>query len=364
MPGTESARLCFAAAHVALSDSYAHTGHTLARPGAPASIAAHIDWQQTMALRRRLDDLGFGVAEAMDTAQRFEIGFDNARELIRRCGALGLANGFCAGAGTDHLTEIRSPQDLIDGVVFQGRLIQEHGGIPVLLPMPWLSLGGHSEQTYLDVYGGITAALDGPLVVHWLGAMFLPSLEGYFPGDSFLRVMALDRARIRACKLSLLDDALELRIRRELMPHDQIVMTGDDFHFGRLILGGDPGAAPPPAAPTIERWTTIGDHRVAIGDFSHALLGIFDGIAAPASVAMQALTAGDVTGFLRIMEPCEALGRHVFADPTRHYKAGLAWLAWKNGLQTNPMLVNREDLARDAAHYARCEALARACGAL
>ncbi|MCA8953007.1 MAG: DUF993 family protein [Planctomycetes bacterium] len=357
-------RLCFAAAHVALRDDYRELGHSLERPGAAAEIGSHLDWDTTMSLRRRLDALGFGIAEAMDTAQRFFLGWDNARELIARTAALGLGNGFCAGAGTDHLGAVAGPGDLVDGVVFQARFIQQHGGIPVLLPMPWLSQHRAEPDTYVEIYRDIVARLDGPLFVHWLGPMFLPSLAGYFPGDSFRRVMALDRGKLRGCKLSLLDDALELAVRRELLPHDQLVLTGDDFHFGRLILGGDPTAAPPAEPPAIERWTRVGRHEVALGDFSHALLGVLDGIAVPAARALQLLAAGDAAGFLAIMAPCEALGQHVFCAPTQHYKAGLAWLAHRNGWQPNAMLVNREELARDAAHYARCEELARRCGAL
>lgn len=363
MPDTP-VRLCFAAAHVALSDDYGELGHSLKRPGRGDEIRSHIDWDTTMSIRKRLDAFGFGIAEAMDTAQRFFLGWDVARELITRCAALDLAHGFCAGAGTDHLSAINSPDDLVEAVVFQAKVIQELGGIPVLLPMPWLSENDVADQTYVDVYSGIVSKLDGPLFVHWLGSMFLPNLEGYFPGETFSRVMALDRTKVRGCKLSLLDSELELRIRRELLPHDQIVLTGDDFHFGRLILGGDPKADPSREPPAIERWTTIGQHRTALGDFSHALLGVLDGIAAPASRALAALAKGDAAQFLTIMEPCETLGQHVFSTPTRHYKAGLAWLAMKNGWQPNAMLINREDLARSAEHYARCEVLARACGAL
>ncbi|MBM4060535.1 MAG: dihydrodipicolinate synthase family protein [Planctomycetes bacterium] len=363
-PTTAPVRLCFAAAHVVLRDDYAALPHRLDRPGDPAEIAAHVDWDATMAIRRRLDGFGLGIAEAMDTAQRFLLGWPSARELIVRCGALDLLHGFCAGAGTDHLPAVRGPADCVDGVVFQARLIQRCGGIPVLLPMPWLSRQPAGERTYVDVYRAIVRQLDGPLFVHWLGPMFLPDLAGYFPGDSFRAVMAIDREKVRGCKLSLLDDALELAVRRELLPHGQIVLTGDDFHFGRLLLGGDPRGPAPQAPPPIERWTTIGRHHVALGDFSHALLGILDGIAAPAQQALQVLARGDAAAFLRLMAPCETLGQHVFGPPTQHYKAGLAFLAWRNGWQQNPMLVNREDLARDAAHYARCEDLARACGAL
>lgn len=363
-PTPAALRLCFAAAHVVMRDSYAAVGHTLQKPGRASEIAAHVDWDATMGVRRHLDELGFGIAEAMDTAQRFFLGWESARELIQRCGALGLQTGFCAGAGTDHLPSIQRPNDLVEGVVFQAEFIQRCGGIPVLLPMPWLSVNNMPAKTYVEVYRAILKQLDGPLFVHWLGPMFLPSLQGYFPGDSFDQVMAIDRKKVRGCKLSLLDASLEVRVRRGLLRHDQIVLTGDDFHFGRLMLGGDPQEPLPERAPTVEHWTKIGRHQVALGDFSHALLGILDGIAKPAQQALQALRTGDAGKFMALMEPCEVLGQHVFGAPTQHYKAGLAFLAWKNGWQGNAMLVNREDLARDAAHYARCEQLARACGAL
>ncbi|MCB9887800.1 MAG: DUF993 family protein [Planctomycetes bacterium] len=348
-------RLCFAAAHLVMRPEYAALGHSLAAPGRHDEIEAHIDWPATMRLRRVLDGYGMGIAEAMDTAQRFFIGWPAARRLIAECGAMRLENGFCAGAGTDQLAAVRGKNDLVDAVVEQCAFIAGHGGIPVLLPMPWLTANGASEQDYVDVYAAIVKQVQGPVFVHWLGEMFLPALAGYFPGDSFSRVMALDPAVVRGCKLSLLDAELEVRVRRELLPREQIVLTGDDFHFGAMIRGDA-------AAPT--RSTMIGDRRVALGDFSHALLGILDAIAAPTQAALQALEDGDVAGYERRMAACEALGKHVFEAPTQHYKAGLAFLAWCNGLQDTFLLVNREEQHRDRAHYLRCAELARAAEAV
>ncbi|MGE3171180.1 MAG: DUF993 family protein [Planctomycetota bacterium] len=357
-------RLCFAAAHVALHESYRALDHRLDRPAPAAEIAAHLDWDTTMALRRWLDDLGFGIAEAMDTAQRFFLGWDAASALIERTGAMGLRHGFCAGASTDHLPAVTDRDQLVEGVVYQCRFVARHGGIPVILPMPLLCHQRAGEQDYVDTYRRIVEQLDGPVLLHWLGPMFLPELAGYFPGGSLLAVLALDRAKIRGVKLSMLDSALEVWMRRVLLRYDQLVLTGDDFHFGRLILGGDTLGPPPAAAPPVLRHTTVGRHRVALGDFSHALLGVFDAIAAPASMALRALAAGDTAGYLRRMLPCEELGRHVFAAPTQHYKAGLAFLSWLAGRQPNAMLVRREDLARGRAHQLRAAELAFACGAL
>ena len=83
--------------------------HVVADPLAEADPwhSAAIDWDATIAFRERLWDLGLGVAEAMDTAQR-GMGMDwpASLDLIRRSVAAAKARGgalvFC-GAGTDHL---------------------------------------------------------------------------------------------------------------------------------------------------------------------------------------------------------------------------------------------------------------------
>jgi hypothetical protein len=58
--GPFESRVAFAAAHV-VADPFGGNG-----PGAPAVL----DWDATLAYRVRLWEHGFGVAEAMDTAQR------------------------------------------------------------------------------------------------------------------------------------------------------------------------------------------------------------------------------------------------------------------------------------------------------
>ena len=102
------------------------------------------------------------------------------------------------------------------------------------------------------------------------------------------------------------------------------------------------------------------ERRVALGDFSHALLGILDAIAKPTQAALIALQDGDRQEFIDRMDRCEALGQFVFQAPTQHYKAGLAFLAWLNGQQDSFLLVNREELQRDREHYLHCAELARA----
>ncbi|MBK7405254.1 MAG: DUF993 family protein [Phycisphaerales bacterium] len=282
----------------------------------------------------------------------YEIGWPNARRLIELCGRLAPPTGFIAGAGTDQRPKIASPADLIDAVVEQCAIIHAAGGWPMILAMPWLSLNDSDEATYVEVYAQIIQQSEGPMFIHWLGPMFLPSLAGYFPGDSFSRIMGLDPAKVRGCKLSLLDAVLERRLRARLAERDQIMLTGDDFHFGEL-MEGDP-----------DHTTTIDGRDAVVGDLSHGLLGVFDGIAAPASLALRTLAAGKLDDYRRIMRACEHYGRTVFEPPTQHYKVGLAFTAWLNGLQTNPMLPNHLESARDVAHLCRVVHAANDCGAL
>jgi hypothetical protein len=66
-----------------------------------------IDWTTTISFRRHILDLGLGVAEAMDTAQRRTgLGWDGALELIRRspdAASVEERKRIYSGAGTDHL---------------------------------------------------------------------------------------------------------------------------------------------------------------------------------------------------------------------------------------------------------------------
>ena len=68
-------RVAYAAGHVVAD----------ARADNDPWVDAAIDWEKTIAFRSYLWDLGFGVAEAMDTAQRgMGLGWTDALELIRR----------------------------------------------------------------------------------------------------------------------------------------------------------------------------------------------------------------------------------------------------------------------------------------
>ncbi len=341
-------RIAYAAAHIILKDSY--------RQGADGvDLCQQVDWQRTMAFRKHLATHGFGIAEAMDTAQRFELGWPAARRLIEECGALQLETGFIAGAGADHLERIEQVQTLVDGVVEQVGIIQGAGGIPIILPMPQLCHWKCDEDQFVSTYRSIFDQCEGPLFIHWLGPMFLAELEGYFPGDSLQRILELDPDKVRGVKMSMLDDDLEVEVRRRCSERDQIVLTGDDFHFSSLMEGTG-------TIPT--RSVSLGDRQVPAGEFSHALLGVLDGVAVPAGRALRHLAAGDVEGYRRWMEPCEKYGQKVFEAPTHLYKAGLAFTAWLNGHQPHPMLLHRIDLQRDLNHLLEVARRASLAGAI
>ncbi len=90
-------RIAYAAAHV-VADPLADNDPWL---------DAAIDWDKTIAFRDYLWDLGLGVAEAMDTAQRgMGLDWTGAKELIRRALAAAQARPgvlIACGVGTDHL---------------------------------------------------------------------------------------------------------------------------------------------------------------------------------------------------------------------------------------------------------------------
>ena len=306
-------RVAFAAAHVVIEDEAGEC----------------VDWAATDAQRTFLDGHGFGVAEAMDTAQRFDLGWSVAKTLIERTSALQLENGFAAGASADH-TQANFPAELAVAVAWQVDFIREAGGLPVILPMPALAAKQASADEFVQVYADILAASEGPILLHWLGPMFLAGLESYFPEDSFERIMALDTDRIVGAKISLLDANREISIRQGLASDGQVIYTGDDLNFSELIAG-------------------VGDQ---VGEYSHALLGILNGITRPSGLALKFLAHGLHRRFLEIMKPCEKLSRHIFQNPTCHYKAGLAYLSWLDGRQSNPWLPLRADRERNASHYA------------
>src|SRR5207302_4762939 len=122
-------RVAFAAAHVVVDPL--RTAQPLTHP--------IMDWDATIAYREYLWSLGFGVAEAMDTAQRgMGLDWPLALELIKRSTAaaknLGGALVAC-GAGTDHLPagEKFTLKDVTDAYLEQCEAIEAVDGRLVLM---------------------------------------------------------------------------------------------------------------------------------------------------------------------------------------------------------------------------------------
>jgi hypothetical protein len=127
-------------------------------------------------------------------------------------------------------------------------------------------------------------------------------------------------------KISLLDKGREIEMRR-LLPRGVRMYTGDDFNYPELIQGDRQG-------------------------FSDALLGIFDGIAPVAALALRALDRGDTAEFDALMATTLPLSRHIFASPTFHYKTGLTFLAYLNGHQQRFQMLGGWEAARSVEHLA------------
>src|SRR5687767_5312526 len=174
-------------------------------------LEAAIDWDATLAYRRHLCSWGFGVAEAMDTAQR-GMGLDwaNSLELIRRTVTEGA--GFVAsGAGTDHLHPGKhSIETIVEAYEMQCAAIEKLGGRIILMASRALAAAAKSPDDYARVYDRILSQVKAPVIIHWLGEMFDPALEGYWGKkdhhaamDVCLSILRKNASKVDGIKISL-----------------------------------------------------------------------------------------------------------------------------------------------------------------
>lgn len=340
-------RIAYAAAHV-VADPLA---------GNDPWLTPAIDWDTTLKFRHRLWDLGLGVAEAMDTAQRgMGLSWTDAQELIRRAQAeaRGRLDALIAyGAGTDHL--MPGPDVSIDDVIRayeeQVGFVEREGGRIILMASRALKVAATSPDDYARVYGRILSQVKQPVILHWLGEMFDPALEGYWGRadhnqamDVCLDVIAAHADKVDGIKISLLSKEKEIAMRRRL-PAGVRMYTGDDFNYAELIAGDGFGTEP-------------------MHGKSDALLGIFDAIAPAASAALGELAQGRTERFHAILGPTVALSRHIFQAPTRFYKTGVVFMAWLNGHQKHFTMVGGQQSARSLLHLAELFRLADAANLL
>jgi hypothetical protein len=333
-------RIAFAAAHVVVDPL--RTAEPLTHPV--------VDWDATIAYREYLWSLGFGVAEAMDTAQRgMGLDWPLALELIKRSTAAAKTRGalVASGAGTDHLPIGRplSLQDVTNAYLEQCEAIEAVDGRIILMASRALAAIARHAEDYAAVYANVLAQVRQPVILHWLGPMFDPALEGYWGSSTIpaatencLNIIRSHKEKIDGIKISLLDAELEVNMRRHLPPGVRMY-TGDDFNYDRLILGDDNG-------------------------HSDALLGIFDAIAPAASLALTALDAGDIPRYQQLLSPTVPLSRHIFAAPTQHYKTGVVFLAFLNGFQSHFRMVRGLESARSVPHLCELFVLADQAGVL
>jgi hypothetical protein len=328
-------RVAFAAAHVVVDP----------RADADPWGDCPIDWEATLAYRHYLWDLGFGVAEAMDTAQRGGgLDWRAAQDLIRHSLAAARSHGgalIACGVGTDHLPA--GPGVTLDDVIrayeTQAEYVEAQGGRVILMASRALAHAARGPDDYARVYDRILRQSSQPVILHWLGEMFDPALKGYWGhGDHMqametcLDVIAANHAKVDGIKISLLSAEKEIAMRNRLLPEVRMY-TGDDFNYGELIAGDD-------------------------NRHSDALLGIFDAIAPAASEGLVRLAKGDKAGFHQILEPTVALSRHIFKAPTRFYKTGVVLLAWLNGFQSHFTMLGGQQSARSLIHFAELFRLA------
>lgn len=334
-------RVALAAAHVVAD----------ARADLDPWVDTAIDWDRTIAFRRHLWSLGLGVAEAMDTAQRgMGMSWENSKELIRRSvdaskdmpGAV-----VASGAGTDHLAagSAVTLDDVIAAYEEQCDAVEAMSGRIILMASRALAACAKSPDDYARVYDRILSQVAQPVIIHWLGEMFDPALEGYWDdGDHWnametcLTVLKSNAEKIDGIKISLLDKDKEIALRRRL-PDGVRMYTGDDFSFAELIAGDDQG-------------------------HSDALLGIFDAIAPAASAALAALAGNRPDEFHDILAPTVPLSRHIFKTPTRFYKTGVVFMAYLNGHQDHFVMVGGQQSARSILHLSELFRLADKAGLL
>ena len=336
--GSDSSRVVFSAAHV-VADPFADSD-----PSGPAVL----DWGKTMEFRRHLAGHGLGIAEAMDTAQR-GMGLDwaGALELIRRTKEELPEALVFNGCGTDQL-EVSDARDLDDvrrAYFEQIDAIQSLGGRLIIMASRALAAKAKGPDDYVEIYRNVLAQCDKPVILHWLGDMFDPALNGYWGNHSFedaletcVSIIIENQTKVDGIKISLLDKDKEILMRRRL-PEDVKMYTGDDFNYPELIEGDEKG-------------------------FSHALLGIFDPLAPAAAHAVSRLDQGDMDGFRATLDPTVPLARLIFRAPTQYYKTGVVFLAWLNGFQDHFVMLGGAQAMRPLPYFVDVFKYADKCGLL
>ncbi|WP_407271190.1 dihydrodipicolinate synthase family protein [Radiobacillus sp. PE A8.2] len=333
-------RIAYSAVHV-VCDPLANTD--------PLSNG-QIDWDATMQYRHYLWSLGLSVAEAMDTSQRgMGLNWDRAKELISRSikEAKSVDGNIASGVGTDQLAPgpTVTLEDVEAAYEEQCAFVEGEGGKMIVMASRALAACAKGPEDYERVYRKILGNVSQPVILHWLGDMFDPALNGYWGHEDIddamevcLAIIREHEANVDGIKISLLDETKEIKMRREL-PDSVKMYTGDDFNYPLLIKGDEQG-------------------------YSHALLGIFDAIAPAAAAALHAMDEGDLTTYDALLEKTVPLSRHIFQKPTFSYKTGVVFMAYLNGHQDHFRMIGGSESARSITHLAELFVMADEAGLL
>src|SRR3954466_14542276 len=214
-------RIAFSAAHV------------VADPRADVDpwLTAAVDWDRTIAFREHIWDLGLGVAEAMDTAQRgMGLDWPTSLELIQRSVKASKARSNAlvfSGAGTDHLAaeDAKTIDDVIRAYEEQIAAVEKAGGRIILMASRALARIGRNADDYAKVYDRVLSQVSQPVIIHWLGEVFDPALANYWGTKSLdpamdigVSIINTNAAKVDGVKVSLLDKRREIDMRRRLDP--------------------------------------------------------------------------------------------------------------------------------------------------
>ena len=105
----------------------------------------------------------------------------------------------------------------------QCEAIEAVGGRIILMASRALAAVARHADDYASVYATVLAQVRQPVILHWLGPMFDPALEGYWGAtaisaamENCLSIIRAHKEKIDGIKISLLDADLEISMRRQL----------------------------------------------------------------------------------------------------------------------------------------------------
>jgi hypothetical protein len=275
----------------------------------------------------------------MDTAQRgMGLDWPNVQKLVRASCAEAeqVGGGIACGVNTDQIDGAARPslEQIIEAYLEQVSLVEEAGGQAVIMASRHLAAVATGPDDFHEVYRQVLRQTSRPAIVHWLGPMFDPALEGYWGShdldeatQQFLSLLDDNSDHIDGVKISLLAKEREIDMRRRL-PDGVRMYSGDDFAYPETITGDAEG-------------------------YSDAFLGAFDLIAPAASAAIQAMDAGRPDQCRDILDRTLPLAQHVFSAPTYFYKCGIVFMAYLNGHQNHFRMVHGMESTRSVLHLTR-----------